>query len=80
MLKRTLVVLALASFTFPVAAQRGNRAPRVEHDFIDGAEIDGTLRRTTVDLINVRTIGPRQSLIRVRTSFVPELTKSVERR
>ncbi|MEO0321696.1 MAG: hypothetical protein AAF447_01970 [Myxococcota bacterium] len=80
MLKRSLLVLALTSLTLPAAAQRGRRPPPVEHDFVDGDQIDGTLRRTREELITSPSRGARQTLIRVRTSFVPELTKSVERR
>ncbi|MFK7985319.1 MAG: hypothetical protein AB8I08_04745 [Sandaracinaceae bacterium] len=53
-------------------------APDVNYVF-DDHELDGTYQRPNGTRIDLRTRGARQSLIRTRAHFVPELTLSIER-
>jgi hypothetical protein len=67
------LVLALG-VAAPVAAQEDNTT---NYDFEDDL-VQGDLVRPDGENLMVRRRGARESLIRIREHFVPELLKSVE--
>lgn len=82
MVRRTLICLVVGISTLLVASAAGaeekNKKDQgyeywFQDDPLKAAGTDGNL-----PLIKVRPTGARQSLMRPRTAFVPELLKSVE--
>lgn len=84
MVRRTVVCLAclcVATSTLLVASAAGAEETKKDQGYeywfqddpLKAAGADGNL-----PLIKVRATGTRQSLMRPRTAFVPELLKSVE--
>ena len=61
----------------PTLAAAQQPEVRVE-EFTDGDEVTGTYQSPDGSPLLIRVRGPRASLIRARTSFRPELLKSVE--
>lgn len=63
----------------PPAAGGGGRAggDATTYDFDDDL-VTGDLVRPDGELLNVRRRGQRNSLIRIREHFIPEMLKSVE--
>lgn len=77
----TLPALALAlTLAAPASAQDHARPADAEttYDF-DDDHVDGDYRRPLGERLNVRSRQGRQSLVRPRSHFVPELLVSVER-
>lgn len=81
MVRRTVVCLCVAISTLLVASAAGAEEKKKDQGYeywfqddpLKAAGSDGNL-----PLIKVRPAGTRQSLMRPRTAFVPELLKSVE--
>lgn len=59
------------------SAQDTPASVRVE-EFTDGDQVTGTYQTPDGSRLMIHLTGPRASLIRARTSFRPELLKSVE--
>lgn len=73
---RTFLAFAFVLITLtPAAAQT---PPTVEHDFSDAEDVRGDVPNTSVEHLRVRRPGRYRTLIRVRSTFVPELYGSVE--
>jgi hypothetical protein len=83
MAKRLLLILLVLAFAAPVAAQEapapaaGGDGNTTSYDFEDDL-VQGDLVRPDGENLMVRRRGARESLIRIREHFVPELLKSVE--
>ncbi len=78
LLRRALfLTLVLAGFGISKDAQAQSAEPR-EENFEDADLIDGEMANPYTDLIGTRRRGVRRTLIRPRTTFVRELTASVE--
>ena len=80
---RLFLTIAAVLFTSVVSASAQDDAtsaavPVVEHDFEDADQVDGSRKTPWLALLGGRTLHARQSLIRPRTSFTPELVTSVE--
>lgn len=73
-LLRLGVVFAFALSALPAAAQEDNTT---SYDFEDDL-VQGDLVRPDGENLMVRRRGARESLIRIREHFIPELLKSVE--
>lgn len=83
----SLHLVRLACLSFAALASSTVRAdipivphpPRdtVTHSFEDEI-VDGSQRSSHLELVNVRTRKAKESLIRVREHFIPELYKSLE--
>jgi len=72
------LALALSLLTPAFAlAQNPPADVRVE-EFTDGDQVTGTYQTPDGSRLMIHRTGPRTSLIRARTSFRPELLKSVE--
>jgi hypothetical protein len=71
-----LSVLLLAGVAGVAAAQEGG-ANTTSYDFEDDL-VQGDLVRPDGENLMVRRRGARESLIKIREHFVPELLKSVE--
>ena len=72
------VVAALSAVTVPAAAQAAqNDDNTTSYDFEDDL-VQGDLVRPDGENLMVRRRGARESLIRIREHFIPELLKSVE--
>jgi len=69
-----LIALAVLALAAPAAAQDENTT---SYDFEDDL-VQGDLVRPDGENLMVRRRGARESLIRIREHFVPELLKSVE--
>ena len=74
MKKMLLAMIAVVSLAAPVAAQDENAT---SYDFEDDL-VQGDLVRPDGENLMVRRRGARESLIRIREHFIPELLKSVE--
>jgi hypothetical protein len=73
-----LSVLLLGGFVASVSAQEeGGGAAATTYDFEDDL-VQGDLVRPDGENLMVRRRGARESLIKIREHFVPELLKSVE--
>ncbi|MEM1415403.1 MAG: hypothetical protein AAGH15_10900 [Myxococcota bacterium] len=72
-----LSVLAFGSVTVPASAQRSNRQA-TEHVFVDGDLVEGDFARPHGEVFVRSNRGDRRTLVRVRSSLVPELVKSAE--
>jgi len=72
------VVAALSAVTVPAAAQAAQSGDNTtSYDFEDDL-VQGDLVRPDGENLMVRRRGARESLIRIREHFIPELLKSVE--
>jgi hypothetical protein len=74
------IVLSVASiglFSLKVAAQDAGGGNATTYDFEDDL-VQGDLVRPDGENLMVRRRGARESLIKIREHFVPELLKSVE--
>jgi hypothetical protein len=69
------ILAAVAIPAVPAAAQDGDNT--TSYDFEDDL-VQGDLVRPDGENLMVRRRGARESLIRIREHFVPELLKSVE--
>lgn len=74
LLLTVMAVIAVGAFALPVAAQDDNTT---SYDFEDDL-VQGDLVRPDGENLMVRRRGARESLIRIREHFIPELLKSVE--
>ena len=75
----SLIGSALGTLTLPRIAQaQGKHQERVQHEVFDDDLLNADLGTPYGVQVFPRLRGPRVSLIRPRTSFVPELLKSVE--
>jgi hypothetical protein len=72
-----LGVPALTMFTTTAAAQEAGGGAATTYDFDDDL-VQGDLVRPDGENLMVRRRGARESLIKIREHFVPELLKSVE--
>ena len=72
--KAFIVVAVVGLFAVPAFAQDDNAT---SYDFEDDL-VQGDLVRPDGENLMVRRKGARESLIRVREHFIPELLKSVE--
>lgn len=70
------LVGSLTLFAAPVLAQ-DDGGDTTTYDFEDDL-VTGDLVRPDGELLNVRRRGRRNSLIRIREHFIPEMLKSVE--
>jgi hypothetical protein len=68
------VIAAIGALALPAAAQDENQT---SYDFEDDL-VQGDLVRPDGENLMVRRRGARESLIRIREHFIPELLKSVE--
>jgi hypothetical protein len=77
----TLPALALAlALAAPASAQDHARPAAAETTFtFDDDRVDGEYRRALGEVLHVRTRHGRESLVRPRPHFIPELLVSVER-
>jgi len=75
MTKLIVMVSILAAVAMPAVAQDGDNT--TSYDFEDDL-VQGDLVRPDGENLMVRRRGARESLIRIREHFVPELLKSVE--
>ena len=75
MSKLIAIVSILAAVALPAAAQDSDNT--TSYDFEDDL-VQGDLVRPDGENLMVRRRGARESLIRIREHFVPELLKSVE--
>lgn len=76
---RLTLALLLASLATPALAQDRDEPPApVQHEFADADEVLGNTERPLVERLASRRRGARASLVRPRTTFVPELYASVE--
>lgn len=72
------VALTLSLLT-PVLASAQDAAANVRvEEFTDGDQVTGTYQTPDGSQLLTHLTGPRATLIRARTSFRPELLKSVE--
>jgi hypothetical protein len=87
MRRLTTTVLALALVAIgaaPALAQDRNRAATNENvtTYGDGAfepsQVEGTVRRSDLELTRARRLQALGTLVRVRDTFRPEMLKSVE--
>jgi len=82
MIAKTLGGLAALTLTLalagPAAAQDHEIAPDTTFTFQDDV-VEGGYDSPQGTLVSGHHRGPRQSLVRARVHFVPELLKSVER-
>ena len=81
-MKRTIWIgsLLIMAVGFPMAVQgqsEGEPAKTTSYDFEDDL-VQGDLVRPDGENLMVRRRGARESLIKVREHFIPELIKSVE--
>lgn len=72
-----LSVLMLAGLAGTAAAQEAGGGNATSYDFEDDL-VQGDLVRPDGENLMVRRRGARESLIKIREHFVPELLKSVE--
>lgn len=80
MAKRFVIAVLLSMVAAPVMAQEAAPAEggnTTSYDFEDDL-VQGDLVRPDGENLMVRRKGARESLIRIREHFVPELLKSVE--
>jgi len=76
-MRKLLVIAGLGvALAFPVSAQEG-ADNTTSYDFEDDL-VQGDLVRPDGENLMVRRRGARESLIKIREHFVPELLKSVE--
>ena len=76
-MKKVLVIAGLGvALALPVSAQEGGDNT-TSYDFEDDL-VQGDLVRPDGENLMVRRRGARESLIKIREHFVPELLKSVE--
>lgn len=73
-MKKILMIMVLMAAAAPAAAQDDNAT---SYDFEDDL-VQGDLVRPDGENLMVRRRGARESLIRIREHFIPELLKSVE--
>jgi hypothetical protein len=76
-MSRLALAFALLSVSVPAFAQDGEPPP-VQHDFADADEVVGAVQAPLVERLSSRRRSARGSLVRPRTTFVPELYASVE--
>jgi hypothetical protein len=76
-MSRLALTLAVLSLSAPALAQDDEPAP-VQHDFADADEVVGAVQAPLVERLSSRRRSARGSLVRPRTTFVPELYASVE--
>ena len=81
---KKLVVLMVCALSLPFTlgvltahAQEGGGSGQTSYDFEDDL-VQGDLVRPDGENLMVRRRGARESLIKIREHFVPELLKSVE--
>lgn len=72
-----LSVMMLAGLASVAAAQEAGGGNATSYDFEDDL-VQGDLVRPDGENLMVRRRGARESLIKIREHFVPELLKSVE--
>jgi len=72
-----LSVMMLTGFVSVAAAQEAGGGSATSYDFEDDL-VQGDLVRPDGENLMVRRRGARESLIKIREHFVPELLKSVE--
>lgn len=72
------VSLALSLLTPVLASAQDTPADVRVEEFTDGDQVTGTYQTPDGSRLLIPLTGPRTSLIRARTSFRPELLKSVE--
>ncbi|MGF1469687.1 MAG: hypothetical protein ACFCGT_26485 [Sandaracinaceae bacterium] len=76
---RTLFTAALLSLSLFAGPAVGLAQDDVDQTFnFEDEVLTGDLVRPDGELLNVRRRGRRESLIRIRQHFVPEMLKSVE--
>jgi len=73
----TMLATVSASAQDAPAAGGGGGGDATTYDFEDDL-VTGDLVRPDGELLNVRRRGQRNSLIRIREHFIPEMLKSVE--
>lgn len=73
----TRLALLLALAASPTLAQ-DRPAPAVEHEFTDADEVLGATENPMVERLHARRRSARGTLVRPRTTFLPELYGSVE--
>jgi hypothetical protein len=78
MKKLVAIVLFACALSSPALAQDRRTEPVTEIDFIDADQVTGERASAYIDLIGARRRNVRETLIRARTSFRPELVKTVE--
>lgn len=71
------ILLGLAVSALNVGSVSAQDAADTTYDFEDDL-VQGDLMRPDGEMLNVRRRGQRDSLIRVREHFIPEMLKSVE--
>ena len=84
-LKTALLVLVLAAFASPVAAQPkgkapagGDKAAKVKVYDFSGDTIEGDLIRPEGTTVDARDFSKHSSLIRIRKDFIDAILKSAE--
>ena len=70
--------LALSLLMPALASAQNTPADLRVEEFTDGDQITGTYQTPEGSQLMIHRTGPRASLIRARTSFRPELLKTVE--
>jgi hypothetical protein len=71
------IVLGGLAFAIPAHAQDGGLGSMTEYNFDDDL-VTGDLVRPDGELIGARKKAKVNTLIRVRSNFIPEMLKSVE--
>ena len=75
---RSLSIALVLSLLAPTVALAQQPAEVRVEEFTDGDQVTGTYQSPDGARTTIYVRGPRASLIRARTSFRPELLKSVE--
>jgi hypothetical protein len=74
---RVFVIIGLLGVAIPAESQAAKDDSATVYDFEDDL-VQGDLVRPDGENLVVRRRGTRESLIRIREHFIPELLKSVE--
>lgn len=75
----TRLLILLWTFAIPTTVAAADGADdRVANYTFDDEQVFGDHPSPDGEVLRVRTRGPRDSLVRARTQFIPELLKSVE--
>ena len=82
-MKKTLAVLTLIASLVPAAAlaqddRRSTVDPVTEYTFTDGDRVPGTRQSPWDEIWSSRLRGRRDTLVRPRPHYIPEMLKSVE--